>query len=39
MDKPKGKAEVKSFGKPEEVRQFPKGKVELVIFNTKYPGS
>jgi hypothetical protein len=24
------KAEVKSFGKPEEVRTFPKGKVELV---------
>jgi hypothetical protein len=25
-----GKAEVKNFGKPEEVRSFPNGKVELV---------
>ena len=24
------KAEVKSFGKPDEVREFPKGKVELI---------
>jgi len=25
------KAEVKSFGKPEEVRKFPKGRVELIM--------
>jgi hypothetical protein len=25
-----GKAELKSFGKPDEVREFPKGKVELI---------
>lgn len=27
-----GKAELKSFGMPEEVREFPKGKVELVTI-------
>jgi hypothetical protein len=25
-----GKAELKSFGKPDEVREFPKGKVEVI---------
>ena len=30
MKSAKSKAELKSFGKPEEVRTFPKGKVELV---------
>lgn len=25
-----GKAEMKSFGKPDEIREFPKGKVELI---------
>lgn len=25
-----GKAELKSFGKPDEVREFPKGKVEII---------
>ncbi len=25
-----GKAELKSFGKPEEVREFPKGRLELI---------
>ena len=24
------KAEIKNFGKPEEVREFPKGRVELI---------
>ena len=28
-----GKAEIKSFSKPDEVREFPKGKVELVNIN------
>jgi len=27
-----GKAEVKNFGKPDEVREFPKGKVELITI-------
>ena len=27
---PDGKAELKSFGKPDEVREFPKGSVELI---------
>ncbi len=27
-----GKAELKSFGKPDEVREFPKGKVELITI-------
>ena len=27
------KAEIKSFSKPDEVREFPKGKVELVTIN------
>lgn len=30
FSKAMAKAEMKSFGKPDEVRQFPKGRVELV---------
>jgi hypothetical protein len=32
MEKPKGKADVKNFGNPDEVRIFPKGKLELVTI-------
>jgi len=30
MDKLMEKAELKNFGKPDEVREFPKGRVELI---------
>ena len=32
MDKVTGKSEVKSFGAPDEVRTFPKGRLELVTI-------
>jgi hypothetical protein len=32
MEKPKGKADVKNFRNPDEVRTFPKGKLELITI-------
>jgi hypothetical protein len=32
MEKPMGKADVKNFANPDEVRTFPKGKLELITI-------